>query len=469
MNQNQLVPLKARISWGMGGWADNFIFQMLMILALPIYNIELGIDPVWVGMALMLPRLFDAITDPLMGNISDNTRSRWGRRRPWIFVGALLSAILLPLLWMPPFSGKEASIIYFAIVSTVYALTYTMFVVPYTALGFELSNDYDERTKAMSWRMYIGLLAGLCIPNLYAWCQHDIFEGDILKGARWVSLIVAVTVLITGLLPAILCRENIIPKKQEKLKLGKALIETIKDGPFRLLLSGYVIIITGLLTSAALALYVNIYHVFAGDKKLAAEVSALGGMLAVVGAYLGVRLAAIISAKTGKKETMIIGLSLALISVGSMIFTMQAGFQVHEFWGFKFHPQAISFFFYGMGQQGCWLLIDSMTADICDEDELRSDRRREGMFGAVKSLALKSGVAITGLTGGLVIKFAGVSDATQGVDVAVAATLHKLFIIIQASGLVAGIIIFIFYPITRAKSAETRRLLDARNSANPLT
>ncbi|MDD7983910.1 MFS transporter [Lentisphaera marina] len=469
MNQNQLVPLKTRISWGMGGWADNFMFQILIVLAFPIYNIELGVDPVWVGMALMLPRLFDALTDPLMGNISDNTRSRWGRRRPWVFMGALLSAILLPLLWMPPFSGKEASIIYFSVISTVYALTYTMFVIPYTALGFELSNDYDERTKVMTWRMYSGLIAGLCIPNLYAWCQHDIFEGDILKGARWVSLIVAVTVLITGLIPAFLCRENIPKKKQEKLKLGKALVETIKGGPFRLLLSGYLIIITGLLTSGALALYVNIYHVFDGNKKLAAEVSALAGMFAVVGAYLGLRLATIISAKTGKKETMIIGLSLTLISVGSMIFTMQAGYQVHEFWGFKFHPQAISFFFYGMGQQACWLLIDSMTADICDEDELRTGRRREGMFGGVKSLALKSGVALTGLLGGLVIRSTGLSDASQGVDVAVASTLYRLFIIIQASGLVAGIIIFIFYPITRAKSAETRRLLDTRNSANPLT
>jgi GPH family glycoside/pentoside/hexuronide:cation symporter len=81
------VSLTTRVSWGIGGWADNFIFQVLIILALPIYNIELGIDPVWVGIALMVPRLFDALTDPLMGNMSDNTRSRWGRRRPWIFAG----------------------------------------------------------------------------------------------------------------------------------------------------------------------------------------------------------------------------------------------------------------------------------------------------------------------------------------------------------------------------------------------
>jgi len=456
--------MKVRAAWGLGGWADNFIFQVLIILALPIYNIELGIDPVWVGLALMVPRLFDAITDPLMGNISDNTRSKWGRRRPWIFVGALVSAMLLPLLWMPPFSDKVAVIIYFGVISTIYALSYTMFVVPYTALGFELTDDYDERTKVMSWRMYIGLIAGLCIPNLYVWCQNDLFGGDILTGARWVTTLVGLSVLITGCLPALLCREKVIAKPQPKIKLGKAILETIKDKPFRLLLSGYIIIITGLLTSGAIALYVNIYHVFGGDKKLAAEVSALGGMAGVVAAYLGVRLAGWISAKTGKRETMIGGLGLALLSVGSMVFTMRPGFEITEVFGFKFHPQIISFFFYGMGQQACWLMIDSMTADVCDEDELRTGLRREGMFGAVKSLALKAGVALTGLTGGLVIKLAGASDAAQGVSPEVAQTLKTLFVSVQSVGLVAGILVFVFYPITRAKSEETRRILNQRKT-----
>lgn len=463
MKETNHISLATRISWGVGGWADNFIFQVLIILALPIYNIELGVDPVWVGFALMLPRLFDALTDPLMGNISDNTRSRWGRRRPWIVAGASISALLLPLLWMPPFESDVSIIVYFGVISTIYALSYTMFVVPYTALGFELTEDYDERTRVMSWRMYVGLIAGLCIPNLYAWCQNDIFGGDILNGALWVTFAVAITVLVTGCLPALFCPENADKQKQEKIKLGKAILETVKDGAFRFLLSGYVIIVTGLLTSATLALYVNIYHVFDGDKKLAAEVSALGGMFSVIGAYLGVCLTTIISAKTSKHHTMIGGLTLALFSVFSMIFTMQPGFEVVEVLGFKFHPQVISFFFYGMGQQSCWLLIDSMTADICDGDELRTGLRREGMFGAVKSLALKAGVAVTGLTGGLVIKLAGAGDASQGVTPEVASKLKTLFVVIQSIGLLAGILVFIFYPITRAKSEETRRILNERN------
>jgi GPH family glycoside/pentoside/hexuronide:cation symporter len=113
-------------------------------------------------------------------------------------------------------------------------------------------------------------------------------------------------------------------------------------------------------------------------------------------------------------------------------------------------------------------MIDSMTADVCDEDELRTGLRREGMFGAVKSLALKAGVALTGLTGGLVIKLAGASDAAQGVSPEVAQTLKTLFVSIQTIGLIAGILVFVFYPISRAKSEETRRMLDQRKATSAM-
>jgi GPH family glycoside/pentoside/hexuronide:cation symporter len=465
MQKTQKVSFKQRISWGLGGWADNFIFQTLIILALPIYNIEMGIDPVWIGIALALPRFLDAITDPLMGNISDNSRSRWGRRRPWIFIGAATSACLLPLLWMPPVEGDLAKTVYFGFVGTLYALSYTMFVVPYTALGFELTADYDERTQVISWRMYVGLAAGLCLPNLYAWCQHDYFDGDIIRGTIWVTSLVAITILLTGCLPAVLCREELRSKPQHKIKLMDAIMQTIKDRAFRLLLSGYLIVIIGILTASALALYVNIYYVFDGNKKLAAEVSAFGGMLAVIGAYAGVRIATIISAKTGKREVMMGGLTLALMAVLSMIYTMQPGFVVVEIWGFKLHPMAISFFFYGMGQQASWLLIDSMTADICDEDELRTGLRREGMYGAVKSLAQKAGVAITGLTGGFTIKLAGAADAQEGLSSEVASYLKEQFILIQCVGIIIAIIIFYRYPLTRAQSESTRERLKKINQS----
>ena len=117
--------LKLRDIWGYvsGEGATALIMGGMGNFGMLFYTQIFGMRPELVGIALSVATLWDAITDPLMGHISDNTRSRWGRRRPWIFIGALVSAILLPLLWMPPFTDKVAIIIYFGVISTIYALT----------------------------------------------------------------------------------------------------------------------------------------------------------------------------------------------------------------------------------------------------------------------------------------------------------------------------------------------------------
>jgi len=259
------VALKAKIGWGFGGLADNYIMNSVIQLTMPIYNIALGMDPVRLGIALMVPRIFDAITDPLMGNISDNTRSRWGRRRPYIALGAILSAVLLPLLWMPPVTTETFMFWYFMILGTLYFLMYTVFVVPYTALGYELSSDYDERTRVLAFRMYIGLIGSFTIPWLYKLCLLPVFAGDVVLGARWVSAIMGLVIIITGILPVVFCREPKEAQKQEKIKLLDALVSTFQNKPFLVLLISYIIIICGLFTSAALGLYINIYYVCDGQ------------------------------------------------------------------------------------------------------------------------------------------------------------------------------------------------------------
>ena len=94
-------------------------------LLLPIYNIALGVNPIWLGYAMLLPRILDAIIDPMIGNWSDNARTRWGRRRPFIAVGALITAIACVLLWMPPLTLSENGLLtYFTLISTMLCVGY---------------------------------------------------------------------------------------------------------------------------------------------------------------------------------------------------------------------------------------------------------------------------------------------------------------------------------------------------------
>ena len=119
-----------------------------------VLNLGLGMNPALVGLLGALPRLTDAITDPLMGYISDNTRSRWGRRRPYIFCGAILVGIVFALLWQLPDNRSENYYFwYFLIGSFLFYLAYTVFVTPWVALGYELTPDYHERTRLMGFRI----------------------------------------------------------------------------------------------------------------------------------------------------------------------------------------------------------------------------------------------------------------------------------------------------------------------------
>ncbi len=95
------VPLRTKVIWGFGGMADNFMFNTLTALGTLVYVNHFGLTPALAGLALALPRLIDAFTDPWIGNVSDNLKTRFGRRRPLMFFGVIGCALLLPLLWTP--------------------------------------------------------------------------------------------------------------------------------------------------------------------------------------------------------------------------------------------------------------------------------------------------------------------------------------------------------------------------------
>ena len=103
------LPTLTKAAWGVGGMVDNLMMNGAAMLLLPIYNIALGVNPIWLGYAMLLPRIIDVIIDPMIGNWSDNASTRWGRRRPFIAVGGIIAAIACVLLWiMLPFSAPRS-------------------------------------------------------------------------------------------------------------------------------------------------------------------------------------------------------------------------------------------------------------------------------------------------------------------------------------------------------------------------
>ena len=149
-----LLSFGKKANYGVGGLIYMLLANGVGQLAV-WYNVIFKVDALVVGSILLLPRLWDAITDPLMGHISDNTRSRWGRRRPYILIGGILSGIFFSAMLLPPQSLSENGLnIYLLVTSVLFFTAFTVFTVSYNALGLEMSTDYHERSRVMAFRAY---------------------------------------------------------------------------------------------------------------------------------------------------------------------------------------------------------------------------------------------------------------------------------------------------------------------------
>lgn len=456
------IPLKTKIAWGFGGLADNFMFNTLTALGTLIYVNHFKLSPVLAGVALALPRLIDAITDPWIGNYSDNFRSKWGRRRPLMFIGVILCALLLPLLWTPlaPDTAgnpwySNGPFLYIVFVGSLLATAYTFFVVPYTALGYELTNDYDERTRVIVWRMYIGLIGSVSAGWLFRLAAAEIFP-NLGAGAFWVSVGVGLVVLISGMIPVFACQERVVIKKQDPMFFFDAVKYTFSNRPFLILLFCYVMIITALFSAQGIAPLLILHYIFSGDSVDMGNFQGLMMTFAVVVSYLSMFLIGWISRLASKRWAMFTGLSFVL---GGTLFNYIA---IDPRWPWlMFVAAGISF----LGMQGCWLMIDSMVADVCDEDELASGRRREGMFSAVKGFALKAAQGITFGLGGYLATAAGFEThivASSGLSSEVALRMKSLMVGFQSMGLIVAMSLILLYPISRQHAAETRKRLATR-------
>lgn len=457
------VPLRTKITWGFGGLADNFMFNTLTALGTLVYVNHFGLSPALAGLALAFPRLIDAFTDPWIGNLSDNAKTKLGRRRPFMLFGVIACAVLLPLLWTVPMVETAQNpwysnipFLYVCFIGSMLAIAYTLFVVPYTALGFELTPDYDERTRTLVWRMYIGLAGSLSAAWLFRLASEDSWFPNLGVGAFWVTVGVSIVVLVAGLIPVIGCRENLEIERQEPIKLIPAIRYSMTNKPFLILFICYAVIIIALFSAQGIAPLLLQHYVFEGSAIAVGNFSGVVGTMAVALSYVSMFLIGWISVRTNKRVAMIVGLCFVL---GGTFINF---FAIDPRWPWMLYIAAFVSF---LGMQGCWLMISSMVADVCDDDELNSDRRREGMFSAAIGFALKAGQALTFGIGGYMATAAGFDPTTvaeSGLAADVAVRMKALLIGFQTIGLILAIYLMTRYPITREQAEETQRKLKER-------
>lgn len=442
-----MQPTAAKLSnrqlagYGVGSIASA-MFNCVPALVLLFYMTQtLGISPAWAGTAMLLPKLWDVFTDPFMGVVSDHTRSRWGRRRPWI----LLGAFTMPLAFVMVFSVPELDVWQdrFAWVMGWYlvaATCFTVYVIPYVSMPAEMTNDYHERTRILSWRMafvVVGIMLGGALAPLLIKAGGGGRAGHELMGMVLGALMFAVmffTFFSTRNLPQLAWRKSQLP--------GWRRVKTALDNkPFRVLMLAYLLMMLG---GNSLMATVPFYvaHILGNDGELVTAMF----LCHLLPSLISIPFWNALSAKIGKQRGLSAGVCLYGLGCTALFFIGSAP----PLWLVMAIITAM-----GAGMGAIQLYPFAMLPDVIALDRRVSGLNREGLFTGVWIANEKIGIACGAFAAAMVLELFGFvegggsqpASALQGVQVAI--------------GLLPALLLFLSMAILKAYSLD-RELLRAK-------
>jgi GPH family glycoside/pentoside/hexuronide:cation symporter len=462
------VSFAAKFYYGIAGPVDIWGVWILVSIAYPLFNMELGMSPTQVAVILMSLRLWDGVADPVMGWFSDNFRSRWGRRRPFIVAGAILCGLTFPLIWWFP-AGMSATATMTWVIGFG-ALFYTCFTVwsmPYQSMLMEMTPDYDERTRVAAVRGVLQSISSLAVGFAWWLALRPVFAGDdgqpsVANGMRYLSLIVGFLMIVLGVVPGLLCKERYYERVAKTPRstrgpfadLGASFRSTLSNKPFLLLCAFTVFFLLGTSIYDSYGRYVGTYYVLGGDWEKSSVYQIYGTFIYVACSLCFIPIFRRLSERSGKIKTLSVALVLVLISGATTWWTNTPALP---------GLMLINTVFIGAGYAGLWLMIPSMQGDVIDGDELATGERREGSFAAVYSWVLKLSFCAGFLLSGPLLEWTGF-DAKRGADQPpeVLYAMRIGYVALPVGALLVALVLLKFFPLTREVMERIRADLEAR-------
>lgn len=471
------IPFAQKLGYGAGAFVNNLLAGAIGGMMI-VLNLGLGMNPALVGLLGAIPRLTDALTDPMMGFLSDHTRSRWGRRRPYIFGGALAVAIAYVLLWQLPAGRSEHFYFtYFLIGAILFYAAYTVFATPWVALGYELTPDYHERTRLMGVQNFIGQLAYVVTPWFLWIMSNDRWFADQREGAATLAIIIALVVAGLGIVPALVLREPFqrialartgsTPTTQLFSALGglrstlasffRGIAITLASRPFLKLCLATFLVFNGFILISSFSTYVIIYYVFDGDQTRGAQFAGYAGTLGAVCTFLVIVAVTKLGTALGKRRAFFASTAISVVGYLLKWFCYRPDMP----WLVLVPAPLMAF---GLG--GLFTLIPAMIADVVDADELATNERREGMFGSIFWWVVKLGMAAALAGGGFLLTATGFDVELGGQQSSTAITLMRVFdACIPAVASLVAIWAVARYDITEQSAHDVRMALERRRGA----
>ena len=461
---SEKVPFGQKVAFGIGMFA-NQMFPAILGIFMVVLVEDLKFTGLMWGMIYLFPRLFDAITDPLMGFISDNTKSKWGRRRQYVLIGGIIMGVSYVFMWqLFKENTVQYNFWYFFFWSVIFYLGLTFFSVPYVAMGYEMSDDFHERTNIMATAQWIGQWAWVIAPIFWIIMYDPEWFPSADVAARELAIWVAIPCALCAIVPALFIKsESTLDNDYEPLSfstigesLKKILIsakEAFKIKEFRQLCGATFFIYNAFMAVSSLTFFVIVYKLFNGDAGASGIWVSLFGALGALGTtFIVIPVVTRLSKKFGKKKAFMICQSISIFGYIMLYFLFIPG----KPWMYIF---ALPFFSFGIGS--LFTVMMSMTADVIDVDELNSGKRREGIFGAIYWWMVKVGYAIAGALSGLIIWLVGFNSDLSTLDQQGAVDgLHAFFCFFPTLGTFAAMYIMRDYNIDEDRANEIRAELE---------
>lgn len=463
------VDRRTRLLYGFGsiayGVKDNGFRGLLLIY----YNQVVGLPASWVATAIMMALVIDAMFDPIIGQISDTWRSKWGRRHPFMYAAAVPSALSYLLLWNPPADWSQAQIIGYLVVTAVIVRTFvTLYEIPSAALVSELSRNYDERTSLMSYRYLFFFWGSLALSIL---TFRVLFVTDAahpvgqLNPASYVRYgWVAAAMMLVAILVSAIGTHHWIPRLRQPppdthkslLGIAKDMYQTVAHRSFLMVTCSALCKGMALGISGSLALYMNTFFWELTASQLA--ILTLDGFLA---ALLAAWLTPRVSKRFGKKRTIIWFFALSFaIGVAPQLLRVMGWFVENG------SPWLLPILFvhgstFGTLGIGSTILASSMIADCVEDSEVRTGRRSEGLFFSASSLMQKAIGGLGVMGSGLILAYTAFPANAQPGTIDQALLNRLVLTTVAASGVLymIGTLCLMMYGISRDKHEANLREL----------
>ena len=466
-DKDSRLPLSSKLLYGVGYIPDSLLNNTFFAMIMLAYKVEFGLAATLISLAMAVPRIYEAFADPFFGNLSDKTRSRWGRRRPFLAFGSVMGGICCVALWAPPAGlGQNALFSWLLIVALLYFTAYAIYTVPFMALGLGMTSDEKDRSSLMGFRVAANNLMLCTIVPMAPMCIYNGWLGSTpAESLRSIGLVLGGLVAGIGLFVAIFIDEGEPPAQEAgKPQKSHGLIDGIKTAcssrPF-LMVTGIVsFTLISLGAVMSLSTFLGLSIIFPGgtgiEKKAVTQLSFVSGVVSNAAGMLFSPFVGKVCTRIGRKRLLTIALcniSLAFL-LTPVLFSRQ-----YPYLFLIFTTMVI------LSLSCVWVVTLGMLADVCDLDEIQNGERREGIFSSIFNWGIKVAMSVSSVMAGIAIDWSGFSAALTSQSEFTIGFLRWFFALGPIPFFAASIYLVCIFPLSPEKIKELR--LEKEKNAIP--